>query len=92
MSKKYVIIGLTFVMCLLILSCQRVTPQPASSDLVDLKNIPASYGNLISVTSIPAYPEWVQMWFQDSAGTIRIIKVSFNDNRMTTDVRTITRN
>ena len=89
---RYVIVGLAVVLCLLTVSCQRVTPQAAGSNLVDLKNIPASYGNLISVTSIPAYPEWVQMWFQDTAGTIRIIRVSFKDNRMIADATTITRN
>jgi ABC-type Zn uptake system ZnuABC Zn-binding protein ZnuA len=91
MHKRYIIVGLAVVLCLLSVSCQRVTPQAASSNLVDLKNIPAAYGNLVSVTSIPAYPEWVQMWFQDSAGTIRIIKVSFKDNRMITEATTITR-
>jgi hypothetical protein len=92
MLKKYVTIGLIFVLLLAILSCQRVTPKPTGSELIDLKSVPASYGNLVSVTSIPAYPEWVQMWFQDEAGTIRILKVSFGDNKMVTDVRTIVRN
>ncbi len=92
MTKKYVIIGIAIALCLFVLSCQRVTPKPSGSDLIDLTNIPATYGNLISVTSIPAYPEWVQMWFQDNTGTIRVIKVSFGDNRMASDVRTITRN
>lgn len=92
MHMRYVIVGVAVVMCLVTASCQRVTPQAAGSNLVDLKSIPAAYGNLVSVTSIPAYPEWVQMWFQDSAGTIRIIKVSFKDNRMMAEATTITRN
>ncbi len=93
MPKKYLVIGFAVVLCLSLLSCQRVTPQPATgSNLVDLTNIPASYGNLVSVTSIPAYPEWVQMWFQDNTGTIRIIKVDFSGGRMVSDVKEITRN
>ncbi len=92
MTKKYVIIGFAIILCLFIMSCQRVTSKPAGSELVNLSNLPASYGNLIAVTSVPAYRDWVQMWFQDNTGTIRIIRVSFDDNQMLTDVRTITRN
>lgn len=91
MHKRYIIVGLFVVLCLLSVSCQRVTPQATGSNLVDLKNIPGAYGNLVSVTSIPAYPEWVQMWFQDSAGTIRVIKVDFKNNRMITEATIITR-
>jgi hypothetical protein len=91
MPKKLWTISLVIVICLATLSCQRISSEPSGVNLVDLKSIPASYGDLISVTSIPAYPEWVQMWFQDNTGTIRIIRVSFSDNRMVNDIRTITR-
>ncbi len=92
MAKKYVIIGIAIALCLLLLSCQRVTPKASDAELVNLTNLPASYGNLISVTSIPAYPDWVQMWFQDNTGTSRVVRVSFSNNQMLSDVRAITRN
>jgi hypothetical protein len=92
MPKRFVIIGLALILCIFVLSCQRLNPQPAGLDRVDLKAIPASYGNLISVTTIPTYPDWVQMWFQDNTGTIRIIRVSFTENQMLSDIRIITRN
>ncbi|OGC91384.1 MAG: hypothetical protein A2W25_04435 [candidate division Zixibacteria bacterium RBG_16_53_22] len=92
MPKRYVIIGLVLVLCLVILACERMAPPISSEEFIDLASIPASYGSLVSVSTIPAYPEWVQLWFQDSVGTIRVVRVDFTDFRMMQNVRTITRN
>ena len=92
MRKIYLIAGAAIFLCLICMSCERLPKQISGTDLTDLSSIPASYGNLISVTSIPAYPEWVQMWFQDTAGTIRIVRVEFRTYRMAKDVKEISRN
>ena len=34
--------------------------------------LPASWGRLAGVSSVAAYPDLVQMWFEDEAGVIRV--------------------
>lgn len=91
MQKKYSIFCLVIILFLLSLSCQHLSTQAAGDELIDLASIPASYGNLVAVTSIPAYPEWIQMWFQDTTGTIRVVRVEFITYRMAKSVKEITR-
>ena len=68
---------------------------PWEDDLVafsePLPGIPASYGNLKAVTTISQYPGWFQMWFEDDAGTIRIVRVQIFHNKMPTDTKVIER-
>jgi hypothetical protein len=93
MPKRYLLFGFALILCLLALTCQRIAPPPNPSGFVAFNNIPASYGNLISVTTSPTKNElYVQLWFQDNVGTIRIVKVNFNENLMSTDVGIVTRN
>lgn len=56
-----------------------------------LPEIPASYGDLEAVTTVPEYPGWFQMWFEDDAGTIRIVRVQIFRNEMPTDIKVIER-
>jgi len=56
-----------------------------------LPEIPASYGDLEAVTTVPQYPGWFQMWFEDDAGTIRIVRVQIFHNQMPTDIKVIER-
>jgi hypothetical protein len=92
MLKQLMVMAVAIILLCAPISCQRVNTQPDVAKLVDLTSIPTSYGNLISVTSIARYPDWVQLWFQDSEGTIRIVRVMFDDNMMHKDIKTITRN
>jgi len=56
-----------------------------------LPDIPASYGELKAVTTVPMYPGWFQMWFEDNSGTIRIMRVQIFNNQMLTDIKVIKR-
>jgi hypothetical protein len=56
-----------------------------------LPEIPASYGSLEAVTTTEGFPGWFQMWFEDDAGTIRIVRVQIFANLMPTDIKTIKR-
>jgi hypothetical protein len=45
-------------------------------------SIPLRYGKLISVSSVGEYPEFLQLWFQDEMGVIRMVRYSINENRI----------
>jgi len=74
-------------------SCEKTAPEvSASAELTaPLTEIPASYGSLEAVTAVPEYPGWFQLWFQDDAGTIRIVKVQMAKNLLHKQVKTINR-
>lgn len=93
--KKYLgLILATFLIVGINLACEK-NYNPWEDDLVafsePLPDIPASYGNLKAVTSITQYPGWFQMWFEDDAGTIRIVRVQIFHNKMATDIKVIER-
>ncbi|MDH3892443.1 MAG: hypothetical protein OEV49_15350 [candidate division Zixibacteria bacterium] len=81
-----------FLACLLLIclgiACEKNQDVPWAEALPE---IPASYGELEAVTSVPEYPGWLQLWFQDDAGTIRIVRVHLFDNVLLDDVKTIER-
>ena len=56
-----------------------------------LPKIPASYGSLEAITTVPQYPGWFQLWFEDDIGTIRIVRVQIFSNEMPPEVKTIER-
>ena len=74
-------------------SCEKTTTEASSSPelTVPLADIPASYGSLEAVTVVPEYPGWFQLWFQNEAGTIRIVRVQMAQNLMHKQVKTINR-
>jgi len=74
-------------------SCEKTaTEASANPELaVPLTEIPASYGSLEAVTAVSEYPGWFQLWFQDEAGTIRIVRVQMAQNLMHKQVKTINR-
>jgi hypothetical protein len=84
--------------CLLLICCFGVACEK-QTDLWEsevafsepLPEIPAEYGELEAVTTIPEYPGWFQMWFEDDAGTIRIVRVQLFNNQMPTEVKVIPR-
>jgi hypothetical protein len=83
------------VLVLLALSCTRL--QDARSDdiarqeLPHLDAIPASWGQLISVSNVTHYPDHVQLWFQDSDGVIRIVPYSITNGNFVGHFRMIPR-
>jgi len=92
MHVSKILIGAVILMVAIGLSCERTSTEFNMSVLSDLKSIPMEYGTLISVTTMTEYPNWVQMWFQDSQGVIRMVRVQVLANLMHTDVKVITRN
>lgn len=92
--KKF--IGLTLACVLLVcfgLSCEKIdTSREAVSPVVSsVSEIPASYGSLVSVTVMQEYPGWFQLWFQDNAGTVRMVRIQALKNLMANEVKTYPR-
>ena len=90
-------LSIMILVCVLLagfgISCEKTTTGvSAGSELaVPLAEIPASYGSLEAVTVAPEYRGWFQLWFQDEAGTIRIVRVQMVQNLMHKQVKTINR-
>ncbi|MEW5796357.1 MAG: hypothetical protein AB1772_08335 [Candidatus Zixiibacteriota bacterium] len=74
-------------------SCEKRTADADASNelMVPLTEIPASYGDLEAVTVMPEYLGWQQLWFQDDAGTIRIVRINMARNIMHKQIKTINR-
>lgn len=56
-----------------------------------IDSIPSEWGNLVSVSSVEGYSYWVQLWFQDSSGNIRMVPFDIENNRFHENFRLIPR-
>ena len=95
---KQSLIILLFISFLLVTGgCQRIVPDEVEMgqleriNIADVSTIPATYGKLVSATSVPSYPNIIQLWFEDSLGTIRMVRVGFQENRVYEEVLIINR-
>lgn len=77
------------VICLILtggVSCKRIGQSGpgdlklAAEQLTRTDSIPSSWGKLVSVSSAPGVETWVQLWFQDDGGTIRVASFNVKDN------------
>jgi|GEM_PF-477531 len=74
-------------------SCEKLTTEAEvnSEIAAPLTDIPAEYGELQAVTTMPEYPGWFQLWFEDEAGTIRIVRIQMAQNLIHRQVKVIPR-
>ena len=98
MSVRAMICLIAVGLILLHLSCVRLQEEqpPGEGDIVleelpHTDSIPLSWGKLISVSSALNIPNWVQLWFQDEEGNIRMVPYSVSENRLATQARLIRR-
>jgi hypothetical protein len=75
------------------ISCEKTTPTTEFSPEIysQLGELPSSYGELESVTAITEYPGWFQLWFEDDAGIIRMVRIQVFDSLMHNTILTIPR-
>ena len=79
------------------IACSRLDePVPGEQSLALQKlilpdSIPAKWGKLISVCSVPGIDKWAQLWLQDEEGVIRIIPYNVEDNYLSSQARVIRR-
>ena len=83
MNKTAVIVLMAAISILFLGSCEKVeSPADRPDSEIDsgLKTIPAAYGHLVSVTTQPEHPGWFQLWFEDDAGAIRMVRMRVKDD------------
>jgi len=92
MSKAFPLILLVSVL-VLSTGCEQLAPdqEDRAEMMQPLTDIPAAYGELEAVTVMPEYPGWFQLWFEDSAGTIREVRVHPAQGVMHREIKIITR-
>lgn len=83
--------ALLLLVLLIAASCQRTTPESPEEVFPTMATIPAEFGELEAVTTTETYPRWAQLWFQDSVGTIRMVRVQFVDGLIHQNVKTFNR-
>lgn len=86
------------VLGLLVLSCAKIDEQTTvvggnnvREPIPDDGTIPLEWGKLISVSNEPDFESWVQLWFQDEEGTVRMVPYSVKHNRFAQNARVIRR-
>jgi len=83
-TVTYLVVGL--ILIIVVSSCARVRPARWTyldrSKFTTLESIPSAYGQLKAVNVMQENPEWSELWFQDDAGTVRIVLVNWFDKKM----------
>ena len=98
MFSRTKILLVLVVLAIMPLSCTKI-PEPSiavkgglgTKALPYRDSIPLNWGNLVSVTNVAEYPYWLQLWFQDKNGTIRIVAYSARNNSFSKDFKLIHR-
>jgi hypothetical protein len=91
MKRKLILSVISAVLILGALSCTRIGNDDDPTKFASLQSLPLEYGQLKAVTMTEQYPGWAQLWFQDDAGTIRMVRVNWATDQMLTKTLTITR-
>ncbi len=95
--KQSFIFALLLCLFFMFYACREVVPAKGHNQLqtikvTDFSAIPASYGPLFQVTANGAHPGFAQLWFVDDAGTIRMVRVDFENRRIVENAMAIPRN
>ena len=91
MKKMLMLAAVSVVLLLGAASCTRISTDDDPTKFAALQSLPLDYGQLKAVTSTEQFPGWAQLWFQDDAGTIRMVRVNWATDQMLTKTLTITR-
>ncbi len=91
MKRKltFPLVGLPLI--LLSASCEKIDSGANQEQAIALESIPGNYGALKAVTMTERYPDWAQLWFQDDAGTINMVRVNWVHSKMMKQPLTLTR-
>ena len=91
MKKLSLLALVIFAALLFALSCERTAEEPTMVGVIAIESIPLDYGALVSVTTDKHYPEWAQLWFADSSGTINMVRINWMEKTMLGEVLTVQR-
>ena len=87
MGRQFLVCAVLVVFTICLGACAKL-PDTAQNDKENLRMelaevgdaLPASWGKLISVSSVSQYPSWVQLWFQDNYGNVYMIPYNIESN------------
>ena len=89
MLHRKAICLLVLVFLFPIISCTRLDEAPPKGTvslgiekLPVLDSIPLEWGKLVSVSTTPIYDGYVQLWFQDENGKVRMVPFDIRNNRL----------
>lgn len=95
-SKGILLIGVLFI--IFTISCTKLPESTIevegnlSMESVDIgDSIPLEWGDLISVSNVNKYEDWVQLWFQDNEGNIFMLSYNISQNRFFDRVKVLHR-
>jgi hypothetical protein len=98
MISRIGICVIAVVLIVLPLSCAKIEErkplverQMTTEKLPDMKTIPSKWGRLISVITVDSNPRWVQLWFQDEDGNVRMLLYYFKEHVLSPEARLIPR-
>ncbi|NIM20307.1 MAG: hypothetical protein GTO51_08765 [Candidatus Latescibacteria bacterium] len=82
------------VLVILNISCAKLTEEkPVTMGAVAVEELPfedsfpSNWGKLITVSSAPDIRHWVQLWFEDDEGNIRMATYNIIQNELSDQVR-----
>jgi len=86
------------VSALLSASCAKLSESPEAAqkgvkavELTDDSTVPAEWGDLTAVSSVAESPGYLQLWFQDTEGTVRMVWYNVREHRLSRNGRVILR-
>ena len=75
------------VLVLFSLSCARISEASTPGEgaffkkaLPHVDSIPSKWGNLVSVSNVAGSRYWIQLWFQDENGNLRVVAYALQKN------------
>lgn len=91
MIQRFILFLVIVLMIFCFISCEKTNKVAEFEGMKELDMIPSSYGTLVSVTTADQFPGWSQLWFSDSTGVVRMVRVNWEKNKMLEKVITILR-
>ena len=73
---------------LFLFSCTKIEPQRPEQGSFKIEKLPAAdslplnWGKLVAVSNEPDFPNWIQLWFEDEGGNLRLVPYSIGTNRL----------
>lgn len=92
-------ICLTALAVLLVaLSCAKLPEKPTKTQgavvmvqMADKDAVPTGWGEAFAVSSEPSNPGWLQLWFRDTDGTVRMAAYNIRTNTLSREALIIQR-
>ena len=91
MKRKLILSALCLLAIFAAWSCTKIGTDSDPTKYADMLSVPLEYGQLKAVTMTEQYHGWAQLWFQDDAGTVRMVRVNWATDQMLKKTLTITR-